>query len=449
MQFTILDVLQTIKQNVARCLTSTAIEQSCHQEQYHWRERDCGPTATIHAFLLQVLHGNTACSQTVRLANLHCSAEAYCAARQRLPLSVYERLLTTTCTAARNSAATPTWRGHRTFIVDGSSFSMPDTPDLQAAFGQQATQQPGCGFPIGHWLTMFDAQTGLLIKQITAPLRTHDMSKVSLLHAALQPEDILIADTGFASYAHFSLLLRLQLHGVIRAHQRLLISFRQDRRLSGKQPKGTAARVATGRLLKKLGKHDQLVEYDKPKTKPTWLSAAEYAALPKQQCVRELRYHTKVPGGRTQVITLMTTLLDPVEYPPEAIAKLYGVRWEIETNLRHLKTTMGMEVLHCQSADGVRKEILMFTLVYNLVRLVLLRAADEQQQPLARLSFIDALRWLRQTVCHSTPLWIMSNPLRLGRQQPRVRKRRPKAYPLLTKPRKQLIQALYQQRVKC
>jgi hypothetical protein len=446
MLFTIVDALQSIKRNVAKCLTAVAVQRACRAEGHCWRERDLGPATTVHAFLLQVLHGNTACAHTVRLAGLNCTAEAYCLARQRLPLAVFERLLAQTCAAARRSAAEPTWRGHRTFLVDGSSFSMPDTPELQAVFGQHTSQQPGCGFPIAHWLTLFDADTGLLVKHLAAPLRTHDMSQIGPLHQELRAADILVADTGFASYAHLALLSRQNLHGVIRAHQRQLVSFRKDRKLTGQRAKSTVARFATGRLIKKCARYDQLVEYDKPTTRPNWLSVEAYAALPDKQRVREIRYRTKVPGGRTQVVTLVTTLLDPEEYPAAAIAALYGMRWEVETNLRHVKATMGMEVLRCKSLAGVLKELNVYVLIYNLVRLVMLKAVEDRPRELPRVSFIDALRWLRQVVVRPTPLSILKNPHRPNRQQPRVRKRRPKSYPLLTKPRRQLIQELYRKR---
>lgn len=442
MSFTIVDVLQSIKRNVASCLTADSIHRACRAVGHPWRERDLGPATTVHAFLLQVLHGNTACTQTVRLAGLSCTAEAYCQARMRLPRAVLERLLAQTCAAGR-TAVEPTWRGHRTFLVDGSTFSMPDTPELQATFGQPASQQPGCGFPLAHWLALFDAQTGLLVKHLAAPWRTHDMSKISQLHSGLRPDDILVADTGFASYAHLALLSRQKLHGVIRAHQRQLISFRKDRKLTGKRAKGTIALFATGCLIKKFARYDQLVEYHKPQSRPSWLSAAEYAALADTLRLREIRYHTKLPGGRTQVVTLVTTLLDPEEYPAWAIAELYGVRWEVETNLRHVKTTMGMEVLRCKTVEGVLKELQIYALVYNLVRFVMLKAAKEQSQELQRLSFIDALRWLRQVVLRPAPLHVLRNPHRPNRQQPRVRKRRPKAYKLMTKPRRKLIQELY------
>jgi hypothetical protein len=443
----IVEAVAAIKRNVANCLAAEAISQACEGAKHKWRQRELGPVETIHAFIVQVLHGNVACSQTVRLAGLNCSAEAYCQARARLPLAVYERLLEQTSRTALRSASRPLWHGHRTFLVDGSSFSMPDTEELQAHFGQPGGQQPGCGFPAAHWLTLFNAQSGLLVKQLATPLRTHDMSRVSLLHPELREGDILMGDTAFASYAHLSLLYRAKLHGVFRVHQRVLVSFRKDRKLVGKQPKGTKADRATGRLVRKLGKYDQLVEYDKPKQGPEWMSEDDCRALPNHMLVREIRFWTKLKGGRTRVITLVTTLLDAKKYPAQEVAALYGLRWRIETNLNHLKTTMGMDVLHCRSVPGVLKELTIYCLVYNLVRLVMLKAAQQQRTTVRSISFVDALRWLAEACRERLPLRVAKNRQRPNRYEPRVRKRRPKEYDLMRKPRAQLKQDFIQKGV--
>ncbi len=337
----------------------------------------------------------------------------------------------------------PLWHGHRTFLIDGSSFSMPDTPELQAVFGQSGAQRAGCGFPIAHWLTMFDARSGLLVRQLALPLRTHEMSQVAALHPELNAGDVLVGDTAFASYAHLALLSQRKLHGVFRVHQRQLVSFRKDRKLVGKRPQGTVALHAASRLIRKLGKYDQLVEYSKPKQRPTWMSAEAYADLPATLVVREIRYHTKLPGGRTRVVTLVTTLLDAEAYPATDLAALYGERWRIETNLSHLKTTMGMDVLHCRTMTGVLKEMTVYAIVYNLVRLAMNKAAGQQRTSPYRISFIDALRWLSQA-CRSTPRFqLIVNPHRPHRQEPRVLKRRPKQFDLMTKPRHQLRQRLF------
>ena len=446
MKVSIVEAVATIKRNVAHCLTGQAIEQACQAEKYRWRQRELGPVETIHAFITQVVNGNTACSHTVRLAGLNCSTEAYCQSRARLSFAVYDRLLNQTSQAARQGSL-PLWHGHRTFLVDGSSFSMPDTPELQAYFGQPGGQRAGCGFPTAHWLTMFDARSGLLIKQLALPLRTHDMSQVAKLHPELSEGDVLVGDTAFASYAHLALLFQAKLHGVFRVHQRTLVSFRKDRKLMGKRPKGTKARRASGRLLRKLGKFDQLVEYRKPKRRPQWMSQEAYLAVPDKLVVREVRYRTKLKAGRTREITLVTTLLDPQKYPAEELAALYRKRWGIETNLSHLKTTMGMEVLRCQTLSGVIKEMTIYALVYNLVRLVMLKAADQQHRDVSSISFVDALRWLAQACHELPPLRLVIHPARPNRHEPRVRKRRPKQYPLMKRPRDQLRKELGTKRV--
>jgi hypothetical protein len=442
MSASIVQAVARIKRNVAQFLTAASIVQACRDVQYTWRQRELGPAQTVWAFLLQVLHGNTACAHVVRLAQLSCSSAAYCEARARLPLAALQRVLEETCQAALRGHREPRWHGHRTFFADGTSFSMPDTDALQDHFGQPGQQQRGCGFPAAHVLAMFDAATGLLVKALAAPLRTHDMSHVAQLHPELSAGDVLVADRGFSSYVHLALLLRGKLHAVFRVHQRQLVSFRRDRRLSGKQPRGTVAHKALSRLVRKLARFDQIVEYTKPVPCPDWLDPATYATLPETIRVRELRYRTNTAGFRTRAITLVTTLLDAEVYPLDELAGLYRRRWEIETNFAHLKTTMGMDVLRCQSVEGVLKELTMFALVYNLARLVMLAAAQAQSAPLAQISFVDALRWLAEA-CHYEPaLQLQINPARPNRVEPRVRKRRPKPYPLLKHPRRQLRQRL-------
>ena len=144
-------------------------------------------------------------------------------------------------------------------------------------------------------------------------------------------------------------------------------------------------------------------------------------------------------------MTLVTTLLDPVRYPKEKLAEAYGLRWTIETAFRHLKTTMKMDVLRCQTVRGVEKELTMFLLVYNLVRMTVLQAARRQGVPPERISFIDALRWLATAQPGDELPDLVINPLRPGRIEPRVRKRRPKVFPLMNKPRATLRQALLAQ----
>jgi Transposase DDE domain len=445
MALSIPQVLRQFKADVAKAVSAETINKICGYLHYAWRDRVLDPATTVHVFLLQILHGNTACTALPRLAGLCFTAGAYCSARMRLPLALFEDLLERVCDALfpeiQNNGR---WRGHRTWHMDGSSFSMPDTPELQGHFGQPSNQGKGCGFPVAHILTLFHAGTGLLQKVLPSPMRTHDMRHAATMHPELDAGDILLADRGFASFVHLVLLFLRNMHGVFRCHQKQIVNFRVNRQHTGKnKPK---KRMPRSRYVKRLGHYDQLVEYVKPKTKPKWMDAETYASLPETLLVRELRFLTPQKGHRTKVITLVTTLLDPIAYPKAALADLYLSRWRIEVNLGHLKTTMGMAVLHCKTRDGVLKELYMFALAYNLIRLVMLEASRLQKVPLDRISFIDALRWLRDAQGETKLTPLVVNPFRPDRLEPRVIKRRMKEYKLMRKPRSVLRNALPRKR---
>jgi hypothetical protein len=435
------EVVRQFKADVAKALSADWIEKACRILGVAFRRRTLDPVTTLHVFLLQILHGNTACTALPHLAGCAFSAAAYVKARCRLPLALFERLLERVGDALfGEQQTTGRWRGHRTWLLDGSSFSMPDTPELQDRFGQPGAQREGCGFPVAHVLALFHAGTGFLQRVIAAPLRTHDLAQAALMHAELLAGDVLIGDRGFASYVHLAQLVARNLHGLFRCHQRQIVDFRAGRRHTG-QRKPTAG-LPRSRWLKRLGRYDQLVEYVKPTRRPKGMSRADYDALPNTLVLRELRYWIGRRGYRTKVITLVTTLIDAEAYPAAELATLYGQRWQVETNLRHLKTTMRMEVLHCQTVDGVLKELLMFALAYNLVRLVMLEASRRQETPVDRISFVDALRWLR-TAEPGTPLpRLVVNPHRPHRFEPRVVKRRPKQYSRMTSPRRKLRKRL-------
>jgi Transposase DDE domain len=383
--------LRRIHGELAQVLDGEQIQSVCREVGHRFRERLLDPVATIHLFVLQVLHGNCAIARLKDFTNRVFSDAAYCKARRRLPLAVLRGLLERVGRALQPTLGDHgRWRGHRTFHVDGSSFSMPDKPALQSAFGQPGVQQTGCGFPVAHMLALFHAGSGFLIQVLAAPLRTHDLSQTGRLHPELRPRDLLVGDRAFGSFAHFALLVGRQLHGLFRAHQRQVISFVENR--PHQEPgKRRIKGLPTSRWLKRLGVKDQLVQYVKPKERPEWLDEPHWNALADTLQIRELQYRVERRGCRTGDVTLTTTLLDPDAYPAQELAALYGQRWQIETNLRHLKQTMKMDVLHCETEEGVLKELTTFALVYNLVRAVTHAAANRQGVAVERLSFADAL----------------------------------------------------------
>jgi len=446
---TIDQALQRIKGNLEAYVPRCLVQRLADQAQLCRRRRTLTPVVTTFLFLKQILHGNTACSHLRHLAGLAFSDAAYCRARGRLPFGFFHRLqnaVTQECFDADPLPATERWRGHEVYLIDGSSFSMPDTPDLQQAFGQPGNQAPGCGFPTAHLLLACQGQTGYIRHALAAPLRTHDVSQVSLVHPSLPVNALLIGDRALCSYAHLALCRQGGRHGLFRAHPRLIVDFRCRRRYA---PPETSSRDARGlprsRWLRRLGKDDQLVEYFRPKQRPDWMTPEQYAAIPETWRARELRYRVVVPGRRTRVVTLVTTLLDSRRYSRRALAALYGLRWTVESNLAHLKRTLGMDVLHCKTFVGVMKELTMFVLAYNLVRRVMRQAGERQGVPAKRISFKDALRWLVQARADEAlpPLRVI--PERPGRSEPRVQKRRPKPYDVMSRPRSVLRQALHHQ----
>src|SRR5262245_56451436 len=183
----------------------------------------------------------------------------------------------------------------------------------------------------------------------------------------------------------------------------------------------------------------------KPPTCPSWLTREALAALPETLVIREVRYDMGRPGFRTRQITLVTTRLDAAVYRVDDLAELYRLRWQVETSLAHLKTTMQMEILHCKTVPGVLKELTVFAIVYNLVRLVMCQSAARQGIGVERISFVDVLRWLGAPST-GVPLGaLLVIPERPHRAEPRVKKRRPKSFPFMMKPRQDLRLQLVQQ----
>jgi hypothetical protein len=444
MTATITQVVKQFQQDWTSQLEPDAILTACRGAAHQWRERLLDPVTTIQLFFVQILHGNTACTHLRHLTKLNVTASAYCQARMKLPLAVFQQLLRSVSDAVQPEALDQgRWLGHRTFWVDGSSFSMPDTPALQEHFGQPGRQLPGCGFPVAHLLALFHAGTGMVLRVFAAPLRTHDMSQVVALHPALHLTDVLVGDRGFCSYAHLALLVQAGVHAVFRMHQKQIVDFTPGRSHvePARRGKGHKGQPRSG-WLQRLGEHDQLVQWLKPLTCPQWMEAEQFAHLPDRLEVRELRYRVHRKGFRVTSITLVTTLLDAALYTVEALAQLYWARWGIETNFAHLKTTMGLDVLKCKTVDGVLKELIVFALIYNLVRLVMAQAAQRQQVDIDRISFIDAARWLAAARDEESLPWLVTNPHRPYRYEPRVRKRRPKQYPLMQNTRQALRKAL-------
>ena len=441
--------LRRINDNPLSIVDRTMVQRVCGQNHYRWRERELDPATTMALFMQQVLHGNAPCSEVRHIAGRSFTVQAYCRARARLPLAVYHSLLSEMYgqITPHTSRAEHRWFGHRTFHIDGSSFSMPDTPELQKAFGMPSGQSKGCGFPVAHLLVLFSATTGLLIDMWASSLWTGDLAETPEAHLHLDEGDILIGDDFYSGYPHLAMLQKQGLHGLFPVHHLRIVDFQKGRPYCRRDQEAVAG-MPRSRWIKSLGKEDQLVEYFKPRQPPAWMSKSDYESLPDSILVRELRRTLVRPGLGKITLTLLTTLIDPVKYPVAQLLELRLRRWDVETNIRHLKTTMKMEVLHCKSEQGVRKELSVFALVYNLVRVVMLQAARRQTVAVSRISFADAYQWMRHAGPGDVLPPLIINLRRPDRIEPRCKKRRPKEYDLMNKPRAVLRKLLKNKREK-
>jgi Transposase DDE domain len=431
--------LLRIKQDLQPFLSEESIMTACRQIGHAWRDRQLGPVRTIHLFILQVLCFNTAMTHLRHLAKQAVNAPAYCKARMRLPLAVLQSLLGDSSRAMRHAINRQgLWCGLRAYLVDGSSTIAPDTPSSRKAFGQPKGCKKGCGFPVPKVLGLFDAYTGMIVEALSFPLYTHEQSQVWRLHPLLGAGDLLVGDRGFCSYAHLALLSLRNVCGLFRMHQIKIVDFRPHRRTGGKgRPSST--------FVRRLGRHDQIVRWARPGCRPKWMSKKQWSSLPASLLVREVRYQIPRKGQRTECVTLATTLLDPKRYPKEKIAELYGIRWTVETHFAELKTTLKMRKVKSKTAIGVQKELAVYCLVYNLIHLVMIKAARRQKVTPDRVSFIDTARWLLSAQPGEPMPDLAVNPWRPGRHEPRVVKDQQDTYTKMCRPRHELRKALKKQ----
>ena len=218
-----------LRQDVAAVLSPESIEGACKKVGYRWRTRRLGPVETISLFLLQILLENTSCQHVVRLGGREFTDTAYCQARSRLPLAVFLELVEQLAAAVRGASEDSRWRGHRVWVIDGSSVSMPDEPQLAAHFGRPSGQRPGCGFPVAKMLALFHVGTGMLLRTAPTAFGAHDMAGAADISRDLGEGDVVLGDRGFCSYAHFGILLSRGVFGVFRMHQKQIVDFRPNR----------------------------------------------------------------------------------------------------------------------------------------------------------------------------------------------------------------------------
>jgi hypothetical protein len=427
----------------ADVLPAERIEQALQEERATWRDSLFTPALTLWAFLGQVISPDGSCRNAVAriMAWLVSRGEApcrpetdpYCKARQRLPESLFTRLMRQTGRALHQAVPENwLWQGRRVKPADGTTVSMPDTPANQAAYPQPATQKRGVGFPIARLVVVFCLACGTVLEAALGRYQGKQTGENTLLRSleqAFEPGDVLLSDRYFSGYFDIAYWKQRDVDVVTRLHQRRTCDMRRGRR---------------------LGRNDHVVVYKKPK-RPTWMDEATYAQMPDELEVREVRVHVTIKGFRTDIVEVVTTLLDAQTYTARALAQLYRMRWHAELDLRSLKTTLGMDVLRCKSPEMVRKEVWAHMLAYNLIRTLMAQTAEAHGCTPRDLSFKGTMQMMSafaERLYNAAPAdaaalheWLL---LAIGAQlvgdrpnryEPRARKRRPKPYPLLTQPR--------------
>ena len=429
-------------------LPESVIVQALGELKIKYKRRLFDPFVTLWAFLSQVLDTDKSCHNAVSKIIAYLAGEeveipstdtsGYCQARARLPEKLLEQLFGKAAQTLEEKVTTEhLWCGRNVKVIDGSTVSMPDTVENQKAYPQPKTQQAGCGFPIAKIGVIFSLVTGAAVALVIDVMNTHDIKLARQLYQFLKPLDILIGDRAFCAYADIVAIKNLDCDVVFRKHQ---------------------SRTTSMRKGKIVGDCDKLVTWYKPKVCPKGLSLDEFEALPQTITVREISYYIIIPGFRTGRVSLITTLLDTTIYSTLEIVRLYGQRWDVELDLRHLKTTLGMDVLRCKTPSMVRKEIYVYLLAYNLLRSLMWSAGTTYGTPPLRLSLQGTRHHLNNFIpeflaasskkryqLSRTLLKVIAHkavPDRPARSEARVKKRRPKAYPLMTKPRHELRKQL-------
>jgi putative transposase len=435
----------------ARILSAERVERAFAKHDGLFGRQGIYSTAMmVWSFLGQVLRDGkgASCQAAVARVVSYCEHEQiappsadtgdYCRARAKLSEAALHEL---SCEVAADAEAAAEadwlWKGKHAKLIDGFTFTMPDTPANQAEYPQQKSQKPGVGLPIARAVTILSLATACVMDVALGPYAGKQTGEPALLRGLfgrLGAEDIAVADRYYCSFMMIALLLAQGTHVCARKHQRRHSDFRRGRR---------------------LGKYDHLIEWTRP-AKPEWMDEATYQKIPETLKLREIRYSVVEPGRRTHAIDVITTLTDAIEHTKEKIAQLYGFRWNAELDIRAIKSNLNLIHVRCKSPEMVRRELRAVLLAYNLIRTTAAAAALLHGKQPRQVSFtatcqyvlaswmslscglIPASQLLRHCLTMLRQIAACEVANRPGRLEPRVLKRRKHGYKLMQKPREAL-----------
>lgn len=399
---------------------------------------------TFWAFFSQVLDADGGCKEVIRKLQSYSSLKgvkvpssstaSYCTARKKLDEQMLSDILVHTAERLEKIPESGLLNNRRVVVVDGTGISMPDTPANQAVWPQSSSQKPGCGFPSARICACFSLESGALLSYAIGNKKNHELPLFRQQWKTFKQGDIFLGDKGFCSYYDIANLQKEGVDSVVTLARR--------------------APVNAASSIKKLGPDDLLIMWRRPVYNANLsYSVEQWAKLPDELILRQIKVTVKYPGFRAQTFHIVTTLLDAVQYPAEELAELYFKRWDVELFFRDIKTTMGLDILRCKTPEMIRKEIIMYFIAYNCVRRLMYEAAEEADIEVRVVSFKGSLQALRNWEPHLNQAKVsvaerfrlisdlydaMTNtPIRQrpGRSEPRCLKRRPKNYQLLTSPR--------------
>lgn len=430
-------------------LSEPIVAKALEDHAVDWVDRIYSPLVTLWVFLGQVLSQDHSCRAAVARLIAHrvsrgqppCSAEtgAYCQARKRLPEEFYSDVARQTGQALdQTSQEQWLWNGRRVLAYDGSTVSMPDTEENQQAYPQPPQQRPGVGFPLARMAAFFSLSCGAVLDLAVCSYSGKGHSELGMLRKlwdVLRPGDVMLADRYMCAWHEIHLLKQRGIDTVTRLHHCRKVDFRRGQR---------------------LGKGDHIVQW----SKPSRIRSGDrqiLKSLPERLTVRETRVRIQQPGFRCRSMIVVSTLLDAEAVTADDLAELYRARWNAELDLRSLKQTMQMDILRCKTPELVRKEIWTHILAYNLIRTIVAQAASKHALEPRSISFKGAIQTLeafrpviaiqgerdstyRQRLYQQLLDAIATHRVadRPDRFEPRQRKRRPKKYDSMLKPRNEV-----------
>jgi hypothetical protein len=362
----------------------------------------------------------------------------YCRARSKLSeAALHELTVEIAADVERDCDSKWLWKGRHAKLVDGFTFTMPDTPKNQACYPSPRTQKKGVGLPIARVAAILSLASACVLELAIGPYKGKETGETALLRELLKSfhqGDIAVMDRYYCSFMMIALLCG---HGVdvcTRIHHLRKVDFRRGRR---------------------LGRHDHVLHWTRP-ARPDWMNQETYDRIPETLRLREIRYNINQPGFRTTSFDVVTTLLDEGEYSKEDIAQLYGFRWNSELDIRSIKQSLNLDHVRCKSPEMVRKELWTTLLAYNLIRTTAAASAALHAMRPREISFTATCQYILSTwllrACtatqsqrHDREVWLLLKQIsecrvahRPGRVEPRVLKRRQNQYDLMQEPRRVL-----------